>query len=39
MPAGRAIAETLPEAVGAAVIDFITGSLIENLGARAGAAQ
>ena len=29
-PAARAIAETLPEAVSAAVIDFITGSLIEN---------
>jgi mRNA interferase RelE/StbE len=31
-PAARAIAETLPEAVSAAVIDFITGSLIENPG-------
>jgi mRNA interferase RelE/StbE len=30
-PAARAIAETLPEAVSAAVIDFLTGSLIENL--------
>ena len=29
-PAARAIADTLPEAVGAAVIDFITGSLTEN---------
>ncbi len=29
-PAARTIAETLPEAVSAAVIDFITGSLIEN---------
>jgi mRNA interferase RelE/StbE len=29
-PAARAIAETLPEAVSAAVIDFITGSLIEH---------
>ena len=29
-PAARAIAETLPEAVSAAVIDFITGSLIDN---------
>jgi mRNA-degrading endonuclease RelE of RelBE toxin-antitoxin system len=29
-PAARVIAETLPEAVSAAVIDFITGSLIEN---------
>jgi len=29
-PAARAIAETRPEAVYAAVIDFITGSLIEN---------
>jgi mRNA interferase RelE/StbE len=29
-PAARAIAETLPEAVSAAVIDFITGSLVEN---------
>ncbi len=29
-PAVRAIAETLPEAISAAVIDFITGSLIEN---------
>ena len=29
-PAARAIAETLPEAVGAAIVDFITGSLIEN---------
>jgi mRNA-degrading endonuclease RelE of RelBE toxin-antitoxin system len=29
-PAARAIAETLPEAVSAAVIDFITGSLLDN---------
>jgi mRNA-degrading endonuclease RelE of RelBE toxin-antitoxin system len=29
-PAARAIAERLPEAVSAAVIDFITGPLIEN---------
>jgi len=29
-PAARAIAETLPEAISAAVIDFLTGSLIEN---------
>lgn len=29
-PAARTIAESLPEAVAAAVIDFITGSLIEN---------
>ncbi len=29
-PAARAIAETLPEPVAAAVIDFITGSLVEN---------
>ncbi|MFO7590135.1 MAG: type II toxin-antitoxin system RelE/ParE family toxin [Acidimicrobiia bacterium] len=29
-PAARAIAETLPEAVSVAVIDFITGSLIDN---------
>lgn len=29
-PAVRAIAETLPEPVAAAVIDFITGSLLEN---------
>ena len=29
-PAARAIAETLPEPVSAAVIDFITGSLLEN---------
>lgn len=29
-PAARAIAETLPEAVSTAVIDFITGSLIQN---------
>ncbi len=29
-PAARAIAETLPEPVAAAVIDFITGSLLEN---------
>lgn len=29
-PAARAIAETPPEAISAAVIDFITGSLIEN---------
>ena len=28
--ASRAIADTLPEPVAAAVIDFITGSLIEN---------
>jgi mRNA interferase RelE/StbE len=28
--AARAIAEALPEAVSAAVVDFITGSLIEN---------
>ena len=28
-PAARAIAEDLPEAVSAAVIDFITGSLID----------
>ena len=28
-PAARAIAEQLPEAVSAAVIDFITGALIE----------
>lgn len=31
-PAARAIAETLPEAISTAVIDFITGSLIENPG-------
>lgn len=29
-PAARAIAEQLPEAVSVAVIDFITGALIEN---------
>lgn len=29
-PAARAIAEQLPEAVSAAVIDFITGALCEN---------
>jgi len=29
-PAARAIAETLPEPVAAAVIDVITGSLLEN---------
>lgn len=29
-PAARAIAETLPEPVAAAVIDFVTGSLLEN---------
>jgi mRNA interferase RelE/StbE len=29
-PAARVIAETLPEAVSAAVTDLITGSLIEN---------
>lgn len=29
-PAARAIAEMLPEPVSAAVIDFITGPLIEN---------
>lgn len=29
-PAARAIAEQLPEAVSAAVIDFITGTLLEN---------
>ena len=29
-PPARAIAEQLPEAVSAAVIDFITGALIEN---------
>lgn len=29
-PAARAIAETLPEPVAAAVIDVITGSLVEN---------
>jgi mRNA interferase RelE/StbE len=29
-PAARAIAETLPEAVSAAVIEFITRSLVEN---------
>jgi mRNA-degrading endonuclease RelE of RelBE toxin-antitoxin system len=29
-PAARAIAEALPEAVSVAVIDFITGSLIES---------
>ena len=31
-PAARAIAETLSEPVAAAVIDFITGSLLENPG-------
>lgn len=30
LPAARAIAEKLPEAVSAAVIDFITGPLIQN---------
>ncbi len=29
-PAARAISEELPESVAAAVIDFITGSLLEN---------
>lgn len=29
-PAARTIAEKLPEAVATAVVDFITGSLIEN---------
>lgn len=29
-PAARAIAEQLPAAVSAAVVDFITGALIEN---------
>lgn len=29
-PAARAVAEQLPEAISAAVIDFITGALIEN---------
>jgi len=29
-PAARAIAETLPEPVATAVIEFITGSLLEN---------
>lgn len=29
-PAARAIADTLPEAVSAAVINFITGSLLES---------
>jgi mRNA interferase RelE/StbE len=29
-PAARPIAEQLPEAVSAAVIDFMTGALIEN---------
>ncbi|MEE9413708.1 MAG: type II toxin-antitoxin system RelE/ParE family toxin [Acidimicrobiales bacterium] len=29
-PAARAIAQLLPEAVGTAVIEFITGALIEN---------
>lgn len=29
-PAARSIAERLPEAVAAAVIDFITGPLLEN---------
>lgn len=29
-PAARAIAEQLPEAVSAAVVDFVTGALIEN---------
>lgn len=30
VPAARAIRETLPEAVAFAVIDFITGALLEN---------
>lgn len=30
LPAQRAIADTLPEAVAAAVIDFLTTALIEN---------
>lgn len=29
-PAARAIAEELPEAVAAAVIEFLTGALVEN---------
>jgi mRNA-degrading endonuclease RelE of RelBE toxin-antitoxin system len=29
-PAARAIAEELPEAVAAAVIEFVTGALVEN---------
>lgn len=29
-PAARAIGESLPEAVSAAVVEFITGALIEN---------
>jgi mRNA-degrading endonuclease RelE of RelBE toxin-antitoxin system len=29
-PAARAIADELPEAIAAAVIDFVTGPLIEN---------
>lgn len=29
-PAARAIAEELPESIAAAVIDFVTGPLIEN---------
>ena len=29
-PAARAIGEELPESIAAAVIDFITGSLVEN---------
>jgi cation transporter-like permease len=29
-PAARAVRETLPEAVAFAVIDFITGPLLEN---------
>lgn len=29
-PAARAIGETLPEAVSAAVVEFITGALIDN---------
>ena len=29
-PAARAIAEDLPEAVAAAVIEFVTGALVEN---------
>lgn len=36
-PAARAIHETLPEAVGFAVIDFITGPLLDNP-RRVGAA-
>ena len=35
--AARAISETLPEAVAFAVIDFITGPLLDNAG-RVGAA-